>query len=387
LKTFSFGSLVVICGKIEMSIAQTTRVASENQPVVPLERNGRWSGFNHLLLARLKELKREPEVIFWVFAFPLLLAFGLGIAFRNKPADITSVAIVAGPGAEQAAAMIGQSPQKSSIRAKTVAQAQALQDFRLGKFDLVIESDGHGGVIYHYDPARPESVLARTEVDDALQTAAGRKNPVSTSAVASTEPGSRYIDFLIPGLLGMNIMNAAMWGIGFALVDMRQRKLLKRFVATPMRRGDFLLALASSRLILMMIEVALLLGFGVLVFHMRVLGSLLGILLIGSIGALSFAGVGLLTASRAQKIESVSGWINFVMMPMWIFSGVFFSYQRFPALIQPFIKALPLTALNDALRATILQGSTLASQSGRLLILALWGAATFLVALRWFRWT
>jgi ABC-type multidrug transport system permease subunit len=182
-------------------------------------------------------------------------------------------------------------------------------------------------------------------------------------------------------------MNAAMWGIGFALVDMRQRKLLKRFVGTPMRRSDFLLALTSSRLVLMLIEVALLLGFGVLVFHMRVLGSLWTIVLIGAIGAVAFGGLGLLTASRAQKIESVSGLINLVMMPMWIFSGVFFSYARFPAVTQPFIKALPLTALNDALRDTILQGAPLASQSGRLLVLALWGGISFVLALRLFRWT
>ena len=268
-----------------------------------------------------------------------------------------------------------------------MTEAQALQDFRLGKYDLVVEADAGGKIQYRYDPARPESVLSRIEVDDALQSAAGRKDPVPTSAVASTEPGSRYIDFLIPGLLGMNLMNAAMWGIGFALVDMRQRKLLKRFVGTPMRRSDFLLALTSSRLVLMLIEVGLLLGFGVLVFHMRVLGSLWTIVLIGAIGAVSFGGVGLLTASRAQKIESVSGLINLVMMPMWIFSGVFFSYERFPAITQPFIKALPLTALNDALRDTILQGAPLASQSGRLLILALWGGISFVLALRLFRWT
>jgi ABC-type multidrug transport system permease subunit len=178
-----------------------------------------------------------------------------------------------------------------------------------------------------------------------------------------------------------------MWGIGFALVDMRQRKLLKRFVATPMRRTDFLMALTSSRLVLMIIEVALLLGFGVLVFHMRVLGSILTILLLGAIGAVAFGGLGLLTASRAQKIESVSGLINLVMMPMWIFSGVFFSYERFPAIVHPLIRALPLTALNDALRATILQGASLASQSGRLLVLVLWGGISFVLALRWFRWT
>jgi ABC-2 type transport system permease protein len=335
-------------------------------------------------MARMKELKREPEVIFWVFIFPLLLALGLGIAFRNKPADVTSIAILAGPGADRAMSLL--EPRKSSIHAEVLDQSFALQGFRLGKYDLVVEPDGNGGFRYRYDPSRPESVLSRAEVDDALQTAAGRKDPLPTTAVTSTEPGSRYIDFLIPGLLGMNLMNSGMWGIGFALVDMRQRKL-KRFVATPMRRSDFLMALTSSRLVLMIIEVALLLGFGALVFHMRVLGSLLTILLLGAIGAVAFGGLGLLTASRAQKIESVSGLINLVMMPMWIFSGVFFSYERFPVIVHPLIRALPLTALNDALRATILQGASLASQSGRLLVLVLWGGISFVFALRWFRWT
>jgi ABC-type multidrug transport system permease subunit len=178
-----------------------------------------------------------------------------------------------------------------------------------------------------------------------------------------------------------------MWGIGFALVDMRQRKLLKRFVGTPMRRGDFLLALLSSRLVLMIIEIGLLLTLGVIVFHMRVLGSIFAILLLGSVGAICFGGVGLLTASRAQKIESVSGLMNLVMMPMWIFSGVFFSYERFPAVIQPLIKALPLTALNDALRASILEGTPLIHQWARLLVMGLWGGISFALALRWFRWT
>jgi ABC-type multidrug transport system permease subunit len=351
----------------------------------PKRGNGRWSGFAHLLMARMKELKREPEVIFWVFIFPLLLALGLGIAFRNKPADVTRIAIVAGPGAERAMSLL--EPRKTSINADVLDESLALQGFRLGKYDLVVEPDANGRFRYHYDPSRPESVLSRSEVDNALQTAAGRKDPLPISSVTSTEPGSRYIDFLIPGLLGMNLMNSGMWGIGFALVDMRQRKLLKRFVATPMRRSDFLMALTSSRLILMIIEVALLLGFGVLVFHMRVLGSILTILLLGAIGAIAFGGLGLLTASRAQKIESVSGLINLVMMPMWIFSGVFFSYERFPAIVHPLIRALPLTALNDALRATILQGASLASQSGRLLVLVLWGGISFVLALRWFRWT
>lgn len=370
-----------------MTVAQQTPSPSTSPQAAPPRRNHRWSGYIHLLMARVKELQREPEVIFWVFAFPLLLALGLGIAFRNKPADVTSVAIVAGPSAGDTLAMLQRSPQQASIRATILERAPALQAFRLGKYDVVIEPNGQGGFQYHYDPARQESVLARTQVDDALQAAAGRKDPLATSAVASSEPGSRYIDFLIPGLLGMNLMNSGMWGVGFALVEMRQRKLLKRFVATPMRRSDFLLALTSSRLVLMLIEVGLLLGFGVLVFHMRVLGSLLTILLLGAIGAVTFGGLGLLTASRAQKIETISGLINVVMMPMWIFSGVFFSYERFPVVVHPFIKALPLTALNDALRDTILQGASLASQAGRLSVLALWGGLSFILALRWFRWT
>lgn len=349
------------------------------------ERNSRWSGYAQLLLARIRELKREPEVVFWVFVFPLLLAVGLGIAFRNKPADVGAVAVVADGNAEKIAEMLRS--QQPSMKVQILDRDAAKQGFRLGKFDVMVEAGADGSQQYDYDPARTESVLAREQVDNALQAASGRKDIVPTRSVAVSEPGSRYIDFLIPGLLGMNLMNSGMWGIGFALVDMRQRKLLKRFVATPMRRSDFLLALSSSRLILMIIEVGLLLGSGILFFHMRVLGSIGSILVLGALGAVSFGGIGLLTASRAQKIESVSGLINVVMMPMWIFSGVFFSYERFPAVMHPFIKLLPLTALNDAFRATILQGQSLTAQWSRLLILGLWGGISFLLALRWFRWT
>lgn len=348
--------------------------------------NGRWAGYRALLTARMKELWREPEVIFWVFAFPLLLALGLGIAFRNKPAEVTPIAIVRNDKAQAVLELLQRSGAKGAIHADVLDDKTALDRFRLGQYSLVVTADGNG-FHYRYDPARPESVLARSQVDDALQSAAGRTEAVKTETAQSSEPGARYIDFLIPGLLGMNLMNSGMWGIGFAVVDMRQRKLLKRFVASPMRRTDFLLALGSSRLILMIVEVALLLGFGALAFRMKIEGSLLAILLVAGLGAICFGGVGLLTASRAQKIETVSGLINLVMMPMWIFSGVFFSYERFPAVIQPLIRLLPLTALNDALRAIILQGASLSSQWAPILVMALWGGISFLVALKWFRWS
>jgi ABC-2 type transport system permease protein len=369
-----------------MTVAQETPPQESLQPQGTRLRNGRWSGFLHILDVRLRELWREPEVIFWVFGFPILLALGLGIAFRDKPADIARVA-VSGYHAQEAVSLLQTSGEHQSIHADVVDLPRAKDGLRLGKYDVILETLSEGQVAFYFDPARPESVLARAQVNQAFQSAVGRKDVVIVHDIISTEPGSRYIDFLIPGLLGMNLMNAAMWGIGFALVDMRQRKLLKRFVATPMRRSDFLLALISSRLVLMLVEVTLLLGFGVLAFHMRILGSPLSILLIGAVGAISFGGLGLLTASRAQKIESASGLMNLVMMPMWIFSGVFFSGERFPAVVQPFIKALPLTALNDALRATILDGASLASQSGRILVLVVWAAVSFVLALRWFRWT
>ncbi len=363
---------------------------ADPQPVpapMPQPEHGRWAGYLHLLSARLKELRREPEAIFWIFVFPILLAIGLGIAFRNKPADVSRVVIISSPAAQHTVDMLKSSPQHASIRAEVLSAAEALNRFRFGKYDLVVTAAPDGRFEYRFDPDRPESVLARTLVNDALQDAAGRKDAVNATARASTEPGARYIDFLIPGLLGLNLMGSGMWGVGFALVEMRQRKLLKRYLATPMRRSDFLLAVSSSRIILMLAELVVLLGFGVLVFRVHIAGSWATIVLVSLIGALSFSGLGLLTASRTQKIETANGLISVIMMPMWLFSGVFFSYERFPAVVQPFIRLLPLTALNDALRSTILEGSPLAAQGTRMLILAVWGTVTFLLALRWFRWT
>jgi len=357
----------------------------------PRHHNGRWSGFRHLLWARLLELKREPEVVFWVFLVPLLLATSLGLAVRNKSAPSTSVVVIDGAGARKTLAVLDDSAKNSpalvKVQATVLDRDSAHKGFRLGKFDLAIESNSDGSYKYYYDPARPESVLSRAAIDAVLQAAAGRKNMLTTSSQSATGPGSRYIDFLIPGLLGMSLMESGMWGVGFALVELRQRKLLRRFVATPMRRIDFLLALISSRLILNVIGGGLLLILGVLVFHLRMRGPIISVFLLTAVGALAFGGIGILAACRAQKVEGLSGLINLITMPMWIFSGVFFSYQRFPVGVQLLIKALPLTPLNDALRATITDGASLSSQTWRLLLLAIWGGISFTIALRSFRWS
>lgn len=338
--------------------------------------------YGQLLVSRFREFRREPEVVFWVFVFPLLLALGLGIAYREKPQDKTFVAVIEQSGAPQVLLTLSANPE---IHAEVVPLATATQQLRLGRVAIVV-APGES-IQYWLDPSRPDSLLARTIVDDTLQRAAGRKNPIGTSIRNFSEPGSRYIDFLIPGLLGMNLMSGGMWGIGFVIVEMRNKKLLKRLIATPMLKSDFLLSAMTSRLILMLMEVALLLLFGWLVFKMAILGSIAAIVIVGLFGAVSFAGLGLLVASRAQKIETVSGLMNLVMLPMFVLSGVFFSSERFPQALQPIIKALPLTALNDAFRAVILEGASLQSQVVRLAILAAWGGISFALALRWFRWS
>jgi ABC-type multidrug transport system permease subunit len=342
-----------------------------------IRRNPLWE----LTLCRFREFAREPEVIFWVFGFPVLLAVGLGIAFRDRPPEKVLVAVVSGA---EAPSILEQLRKVPSVSAELQDPQQAASALRLGKVALVIVPGK--SYEYRYDPTRPDSLLAQSIVDAALQKAAGRENPLNTTDRPVSEPGARYIDFLIPGLLGMNLMGGGMWGIGFVIVDMRIKKLLKRMIATPMRKVDFMLAMIASRLTFMVAEVVLLLLVGRFVFGMIIQGSVASIVTVSFFGSMCFTGMGLLVASRAQKIETVSGLMNLVMLPMYVVSGVFFSAERFPKVFQPFIQVLPLTALNDALRSVILEGAHLQSQSPYLVILTLWGGLSFLLALHWFRW-
>ncbi len=241
-------------------------------------------------------------------------------------------------------------------------------------------------MVYRYDDTNPEGRTARMLADRAIQRAAGRIDPVGSSDRLLREPGSRYIDFLVPGLLGMNLMGSAIWGMGFAIVDARRKKLIKRLVATPMPRHYYLLSFVLSRLVLLVVEVAAVLGFGWLAFGVPVRGAIADLALLCVLASLSFSALGLLIASRVRTIEAASGLMNCVMMPMWIVSGVFFSAQRFPDAVQPLIKALPLTAIIDALRANMLQGAGLAQVAPQIGVLAAWLVVCFAVALKLFRW-
>lgn len=332
-----------------------------------------------LTLVRFKEFLREPEALFWVFVFPVLLAAGLGLAFRNRPADVLTVAATT-PQLAQAMR------QNKELAVEQLSPNAAAKELRTGKVALVAEPGADGDVRYRYDDTNPEGRTARMLADAAIQRAAGRVDVTRSTDELVREPGSRYIDFLIPGLLGMNLMGSAIWGMGFAIVDARRKNLMKRLVATPMPRSYYLLSFLLSRLGLLVLEVGLVVGFGVVIFGVPLRGSIADLVALCVLSSLSFSALGLLIASRARTIEAASGLMNVTMMPMWILSGVFFSSQRFPDFLQPVIKALPLTAAIDALRLNMLQGGGLVRVAGEMAVLSCWMVVCFAAAMKVFRW-
>jgi ABC-type multidrug transport system permease subunit len=334
-----------------------------------------------LTLARWRSFFREPSAIFWTFGFPLVLAVALGIAFRNRPPDPVDVAVEAGAGAERLAQALGRA---TDVKVQLLPPEAAARALAPGKVALVVAP----GVprAYRYDATRPEARVARLIVDDLLQRADGRVDPTAVAEARITEPGSRYIDFLIPGMVGMGLMQSGLWGIGFVIVEMRTRRLIKRMVATPMRRTDFLLAFVLMRALFLVVELPVLLGFGHVVFGVPLRGSIVLLAGLAVLGSFVFAGLGLLVAARARNTQTVSGLINLVSMPMFILSGVFFSSARFPEEMQPLIHGLPLTALNDALRAVMLDGAGVGQVAAPAAVMAIWGVAAFAAALRLFRW-
>ncbi len=336
-----------------------------------------------LTLMRAREFFREPEAVFWTVLFPILMTTGLGLAFRSKPAEAGRVAVLgSAPEAEAVAARL----RSSALDVAVLDDSAAARELRAGKVALLIVPQPGAAVEYRFDNTRPDAVVARRVVDDLLQKSSGRTDPVSVRETLIREPGSRYVDFVVPGLLGMSLLGSGVWGTGFPIVDSRRRRLLKRLIATPMPKSGYLFSLVISRIVVLVIEAGALLVFARLVFGVPFRGSLVGLGLICLLGALAFGALGLLVASRARTLEGASALMNLSMVPMWVMSGIFFSSTRFPALFQPFVQALPLTAVNDALRANMLEGATLTQIAPELGIVTAWLVFCFFAALALFRW-
>jgi len=347
-------------------------------------KSGRFVGLWHLVLFRMRLFYRQPEAVFWTYGFPLVMVTALGLAFREKSTELVLLDVV-GPRAEEFQAKLASD---SRFRIHMPAADEWKKRLQTKKTDLVVETGEVPASLptLWTEPQRAESLFAREAVENALSRS--REGAASPRFVERhlDEIGTRYIDFLLPGMIGMNLMGGGMWGVGFVLVDMRVRKLLKRFLATPMRRSDFLFSLMFVRLIFAVFDMLFLLAFGYFAFGVQCHGSGIDLGLVMLLGGGSFAGIGLLVASRAQTIETISGLMNLIMLPMWIASGVFFMAERFPAAVQPLIQILPLTCLNNALRGVMLNGESIFRQWQPLLILLIWGTGSFAIALRIFRW-
>jgi ABC-2 type transport system permease protein len=344
-------------------------------------RSGASSPLVELTLARLRLFVREPEAMFWTFVFPILMSVTMAVAFPSGGAMRVLVGVAPGSSRSSVASTLAAT---NGVVVKEVAPADELRALREGEVHLMVS--GGSPPTYRYDSTREESRLARFVVDEALKRAAGRHEPWTAAETPVHVAGSRYVDWLIPGLVGMTIMGTGMWGLGFAIVQARMQHLLKRLMASPMRKRDYLGAQLLARLAFLAPEVAVPLGFGVLALGVPFNGSLLALTVVSIAGALAFGALGLLAASRARTIEAISGVMNVIMLPMWVLSGVFFSAANFPDAAQPFIRILPLTALVDALRGVVLDGAGLAAHASELLILAAWTVVPFTVALKVFKW-
>jgi ABC-type multidrug transport system permease subunit len=340
--------------------------------------------FIQLILVRLREFCREPQAIFWVYGFPIILAVVLGMAFANAESP-PPVVDVQGQDDQTDVRELVRVLKAHDFKVRVCPESECKQRLRTGETSLYL-IPGTKGPTYVFDPTRAEGVLARRWVDDVLAREwLGEKAP-PVSEIKTAEKGNRYIDFLLPGLMGLNIMGGGMWGVGFLIVDMRVKKLFKRFLATPMNRADFLWAILTARMVFIFPEMLTLLLVGWLGFGVPIYGSPLTLTLVILMGALAFDGIGLLIACRVEKLETVSGLMNLVMLPMWLASGTFFSARRFPDFLQPLIQALPLTPLNDALRAVMLEGAGVVDVGRQLAILGGWTVISFVLALRWFKW-
>jgi ABC-type multidrug transport system permease subunit len=336
-----------------------------------------------LTLMRLREIGREPGVLFWTFGFPVVLSLALGIAFRARGADPIVVGALPGIPVE-----IQRALTEAKVQVKQLDASVAESELRTGHVNLLLApAQGPGQPItFRFDPSRAEARTTRATVNQILQRAAGQTEPRRVRDEEVHEPGSRYIDFLIPGLIAMNLMSGSMWGLAWVIVSMRSRKLLKRLLATPMRRRHLMYSLGLARLLLIPVELIVILLFARIFFSVQVAGSYLAFVAVAFGGSACFASIAVAVASRAQNSETVSGLINLVMMPMFITSGVFFASSNFPKSIQPIIHILPLTAMCDGMRAVMIDGAGLVGVLPSLLILALWGVPAFLLGLRYFRW-
>ncbi|MBN2423981.1 MAG: ABC transporter permease [Calditrichaceae bacterium] len=365
-----------------------------------------------LISAHAKELMREPGVLFWGIIFPILMALGLGIAFTKKADMTVNIAVIEPRLSENSnTTLIGSfltvngekiiSPKDSAVSFRIVTEneklgntiysfhkmdwEQGMIDLKRGKISILVD-EKNGQIYYHFDPRNPDAQLTYLKLSGILKEGV----IIGTESRENIEPltvtGSRYIDFFIPGMIAMGIMMSTMWGISYRLIEMRSQKLLRRMVATPMKKSHFLIALISVRTMMNFIESFLLFLFAYLVFDIRIQGDVSALILIFIAGNFAFAGISVFVSCHTAKTEIGNGLINIIVMPMMVLSGIFFSYHNFPEWVIPVIQKLPLTMLADGIRSIFIEGAGYHEVAIPFMVLMLIGLVFFSVGLKIFKW-
>ena len=358
-------------------------------------------------MVQFREYFREPGALFWSFAFPILMSYGLGIAFSGKNTVVRNIAIdetivsasgklntfIHTRGKEIAPSIDHHKRYEVNIHNEKLGTTtykftyttwdDAVVHMKRGNVSLIM-TEAHDSIHFHFDPKNPEAQLIYTNMNMILtdRTFLSQSDDIK---ILSGE-GTRYIDFLIPGLLAMGIMSSCLWGISYDMIDKRAKKLLRRMVATPMRKSNYMIAQLISRLVLAFAESVLLITFAYFTFHTSIQGSIPALILVFLSGNFVFIGIGILIASRTSNTQIGNGLISAITMPMMVLSGIFFSYYNFPDAVIPIIQKLPLTMFADGLRSIFIEGAGIMNVLPNIIILSLTGLITFTVGLKIFKW-
>ncbi|XOV95048.1 MAG: ABC transporter permease [Bacteroidota bacterium] len=343
-----------------------------------------------LIDVELKEYLREPGILFWALFFPILLALGLGLAFSGKGEQKRSVAVVCQVSDCQLPfgldgnkdKVLGN--EKIGITTYEFIESdwdEAIKMLKKGIVSMILEVKGDD-VQYHFDPNNAEANYAYLQLSEALKGVEINQDNITVLE----QKGTRYIDFLVPGLLAMGVMMSCMWGISYSNVDRRNKKLLRRMVATPMKKYNYVASQLVSRLMLSAVEVLLLVGFTKWIFDVSITGSILAVILLVIAGNVAFTGLAILIASRTANTQIANGLINLVVMPMMILSGIYFSYHNFPDLMISIIQFLPLTVLADSIRSVFIEGATLVNVLPEIIGLFAFGFILYGLGIRIYKW-
>lgn len=359
-----------------------------------------------LISIRFKEFLREPAVLFWSILFPILMAWGLGSAFSDKGETMQQVALIESElnkntrlrdffdGIEAVKSEVtGYFNLEKKIGEKKAGitnykfircdKDEAMTLLKKGIISLIVEEDTDT-IIYHFDPLNPEAKLNYMLISGAIN---NKGQDIKNESIKVLDKiGTRYVDFLIPGLIAMGVMMSIMWGVSYSLIDKRNKKLLRRMVATPMKKSNFLGSHFITRTLLSFIEAGLLFLFAYFYFGTYIQGNILAGMVVLFAGIVGFTGLAILVSSRTANTQVGNGLINLVVMPMMVLSGIFFNYHNFPEWTIGIIQKFPLTMLADSLRSIFIEGSGFKENYNNIITLLIYGLTSFFVGLKMFKW-